>query len=123
MNTALILIKEPAKISAAFISEATLTWEASKIVELVGCLDVILDWTELYFQEFVLHLIELVCLAADGLNELSAIHSKTLLEQLTLMYEMNLQQTNLKLAMAEYKLGIKNLTITDQSKALNFDKK
>lgn len=100
MNTALLLMRETALVSARFIGEISQSWEAPKVVELIGCLDVILDWSEAYFQEFTLHVIELVCLGSQETK------STILLSQLTLMYEMNLAQTNLKLALADYQLGL-----------------
>lgn len=44
MNTALILIKEPSTIASQFIAEISKDWPAARVVELIGCLDVILDW-------------------------------------------------------------------------------
>lgn len=100
MNTALLLMREPALTSARFITEMSRQWDPSKIVGLIGCMDVILDWPDTYFQECTLHIIDFLC---NGELKYDT-KSRVLLSQLTLMYEMKLVHT--KMALIDYQLGL-----------------
>ncbi len=92
MNVALILIKEPAENAARFIGAISNEWESTKITELIGCLDCILDWEESYFQEFTMTLMQQLFSKCEHGQA-----GQALLKQLTMMYEMNLAETNLRL--------------------------
>lgn len=86
----------------------TKDWPPQKITELVSCLDCVLDWSESYFQDFTATLIEIVKEAQEMDTNPSTEPKKDTLEELlkhlSVLYEVNLAETNLKIALTDYQL-------------------
>jgi hypothetical protein len=101
LTCALILLRVPADMCAQFICSMTEEWSDEQTTELISCLDCVLEWPEVYFQEFTLEM--MTCMSKQ---EQSEKRCEKLLKSLTLMYENNLIETKLRLVSLEYSLEL-----------------
>ncbi|KAJ3077362.1 hypothetical protein HDU98_000012 [Podochytrium sp. JEL0797] len=102
---AFMMMGETEGVAALFIRSLTIGWDASKVTELISCLDSVLEWESSYFTKFAELLLQELHLASLA-HETPAIDPSLIIHSLSTMYKTTTALTNHRILMADLRLAV-----------------